>query len=623
MVYNENSIEVLEDREHVRLRPGMWIGSTNEDGIMQLFEEIISNSLDEHIEGYGNLIGVIIQNEDSDMPLCTIMDYGRGIPLGEKDGICAATLAVSKLKAGGKFNTKNYKTSSGLNGVGASCVNFLSQFFNWTVQQNGLIATQSFRLGKAEYPAHIASTAELGSWTQISFSPDFTIFGEYLFDVPRIKKRCEEITRLNPKLRIMLNSEDISHPEGIISFLPKRVGVFTEPRRITEIFTGSNLKELDIVLQWYPDKFDTEIESYVNCGNTVHGGSHVYAFNLGLARAINQDNKKIYQNEDIIEGLKAIISIKMENPIYHAQTKTKLSNKEIVPIVSDAVYKSLKLYFDMNPKVFKALLDKIDLSKKARSAAKRAKDLIRDKKDSSISLPGKLLDAHAKDRSTTEIYLLEGLSPAGHLSEVRNPQLHALLPLKGKIQNCFSVPDIKLLLKNEEILNIVIALGTGIGNDFDITKLRYGKIFIMTDADVDGAHISLLLLGFFEKCMPQLIDEGYIYLTRPPLYRIRDKTDKSCKSLYLKDDFELNNFFLSNKQENYFVSRFKGLGEMQADDLYQTCLDDKYRVITQVVRGDIMKAKEAFNMALSTNSADQRRELIYKKAAQVSWDDFC
>jgi len=618
--YGASEIQVMEGLQAVRKRPGMYIGSTNSRGLHHLINEVVDNSIDEALAGFCSEIYVIL-NEDGS---CTINDNGRGIPVAihPKYGVSALEVVMTKLHAGGKFDNKTYKVSGGLHGVGISVVNALSKNFKVVVKRDGFTWNQKYEKGKkASEVIKGEPTNETG--TSVTFYPDEEIFEVTRFDFDHVCSRLRELAFLNKGVKIILqdkrdDKEEVLHYEGgIISFveyLNEGKTTLNKP-----IFFEKKQDDIHIEISMqYNDNFRETIFSFVNNINTHEGGTHLSGFKTALTRVFNKyaDKNKInftFQGEDTREGLSAIISIKIPNPQFEGQTKTKLGNHNIKGIVDSIVSEKLNEFLNENPSIAKTILGKIMNAAKAREAARKARELTRRK---SIleggSLPGKLADCSSKDPSESEIYIVEGDSAGGSAKQGRDRRFQAILPLRGKIIN---VEKARLtnLLKNNEIVALVNALGTGLSDEFNISKARYHKIIIMTDADVDGNHIATLLLTFFFRYMKQLIEEGYVYIAQPPLYKIKKgKSERWAISEREKEDAikEFGN-------EGINIQRYKGLGEMNPEQLWTTTMNPDNRVLKQVIIEDAVEADRVFSMLMGDEVAP-RREFIQKHAKEVN-----
>lgn len=624
--YNANQIEILEGLEAVRRRPGMYIGSTGIKGLHHLVWEAVDNSIDEFLAGYGNKITVTI-NEDNSV---TVEDWGRGIPadIHPDTGLPAAQVVLTTLHAGGKFNNNSYKVSGGLHGVGISVVNALSEWLNLTTFWNGKEYQQRYERGipKSEFTATGRTNR---SGTIISFKPDPEIFETTEFKFETLAHRLQESAFLNKELTLILTdkrgeeikTEKYQYDGGIrafVEFLNKNRNVINEQVIYNEETVGDYY--LEIGLQ-YNDGYNERIFSYANNIHTVDGGYHLTGFKAALTKAINnfaRKNNLLKQNDpalngnDVREGLTAVINVKLPDPQFEGQTKTKLGNSELRSVVESSVYDYLSLYLDANPEVGKAIVDKALQAVRARKASKKARELTRRKNAlNSNSLPGKLADCASKKPEESELFLVEGDSAGGSAKQGRNRHFQAILPLKGKILNVERA-RLDKILNNKEIVTIITALGTGIGEEFNIDKLRYHKIIIMTDADVDGAHIATLILTLFYRYMPELVKQGHVYLARPPLYKVSWKKNEQ----YLYSEQELLELKKELKDTPLAIQRYKGLGEMNPRQLWHTTMNPETRKLQKVEIDDEIEADEVFTNLMGSN-ASLRREFIIANADMV------
>ena len=624
--YDASKIKVLEGAEAVRKRPAMYIGSVGKRGLHHMVNEIVDNSIDEALAGYCNEIKVTLHKDGS----VSVEDNGRGIPVDihpiyKKR---ALELVLTKLHAGGKFEKKAYKVSGGLHGVGLSVVNALSEWLEVWVKREGKIWYQKYSKGKPLTEVKvIGETNETG--TKVRFKPDPEIFETTEFDEKVIEARLKELAYLNPNVRIIFENEKTGKVvefkfEGGIKDLVKELNrnVQTLHDEIIYISGEENNVHVEIALQYTTSDSSKEF-SFVNNINTIEGGTHLTGFRMGLTKAIKEfmeregllKGKKSVpvESEDIRDGLTAVISVKVPNPQFEGQTKTKLGNSEVKNIVYRIVYNGLKKYLEEHVDIGKRICEKIITSAKARIAAKRARELVRRKSVfETATLPGKLADCIEKDPEKCELFIVEGDSAGGSAKSARTRETQAILPLRGKIINVEKASFVKML-KNEEIKALISAIGTGIGEEFDISKLRYGKIIIMTDADVDGAHIRTLLLTFFYRYMPQLIERGHIYIAQPPLYKI--KVGKTVRYAYSEEEKEkiLKEIGEGKKVE---IQRYKGLGEMNPEQLWETTMDPKNRVLKKVYMEDAIEADKIFSILMGPN-AEARREFIQKHAKEA------
>lgn len=622
--YGASQIQILEGLEAVRKRPGMYIGSTGPRGLHHLVYELVDNSIDEALAGYCKNIIVVIHKGDS----VTVKDDGRGIPTGihPKTGKPAVEVALTMLHAGGKFNNNVYKVSGGLHGVGVSVVNALSKHLEVIIKQGGKIYKQIYEKGKPKSKLTvIGESNETG--TEITFIPDDEIFEETVFDYDVLSQRLRELAFLNKGINITLSDERDEKKEkfhyegGIVEFVKylnrNKEVIHAEPIYIE---TKNDNYEIEVAMQ-YNDTYAENIFSFANDIDTKEGGTHLIGFKSALTKVINdyarkfniiKDNDKNLQGEDVREGLTAIVSVKLTDPQFEGQTKTKLGNTEMRSIVDSIVTEKLTSFMEENPKVAKIILDKATTAARAREAARKARELTRRKTAlENTSLPGKLADCSEKDASKCELYIVEGDSAGGSAKMGRNSKYQAILPLRGKILNVEKT-RIDKILSNEEIRAMITALGTGIGDDFDISKLRYHKIVIMTDADVDGSHIRTLLLTFFYRFMRPLIENGNVYIAQPPLYKI----EKSKKIYYTYTDKQLDNLLKEIGRTNYSIQRYKGLGEMNPDQLWETTMDPENRTMLKVDLEDAIAADEIFTILMG-DKVEPRKEFIERYAKTV------
>ena len=609
--YKAENIKVLEGLEGVRKRPAMYIGGTGKDGVHHLVYEVVDNSIDEAMAGFCNEVLVII-NKDGSM---TVKDNGRGIPV-DKHPIYkkpAMEIALTKLHAGGKFEKQAYQISGGLHGVGVSVVNALSTRLKAKVFRDGKIHQQEYKIGKPIYAMKVIGKCKKEeTGTEITFYPDKDIFSTTEFDFGFLRKRLQEIAFLNP-VKIVLKDEkqgkkEIFHYQGglieFISHINKTKSILHKPIYFKR---QDESTVVEIAIQ-YSDGYNENIFGFVNTINTTEGGTHVSGFKTALTRAINDyvTKKNLLKNEklsgdDTREGLTAIINIKMKEPQFEGQTKTKLGNSEMKGIVDSMVYLALSEFLEENPNISNKIGQKVVASARARTAAKKARDLVRRKNALGISgLPGKLADCSSRKKEKTELYIVEGDSAAGSSKMAREKEFQAILPLKGKILNVEKSNPTKAL-SSEEILNLITAIGTGVKENFNIDKLRYNKVIIMTDADVDGQHIMTLLLTFFYRYMPELVENGNVYVAVSPLFRIRKKKDH-----YVYSEDELRKL-ISKLGGNPDVQRFKGLGEMNPTQLWDTTMDPKKRILKKVTIEDAVLADETFSMLMGDVVGPRRR----------------
>ena len=627
--YDENQIQVLEGLEAVRKRPGMYIGSTSSRGLHHLVYEIVDNSIDEALAGYCKKIEVNI-NEDNSI---TVTDDGRGMPVGihPKMGKSTVEVIMTILHAGGKFGGGGYKVSGGLHGVGASVVNALSEECTVTVKREGAVWQQKYSKGKVLTPVEkIGESSEGDTGTRVYFKPDAEIFDETVFDFEVLSQRLRELAFLNKGIYIKLvdlreenEKEEVFHYEGgiksFVSYLNRnKVPLHEEPIYIEGIKDNVSV---EVALQ-YNDGYTENIFSFANNIDTVEGGTHLVGFKTALTRAFNdyakrfghiKDNDKNFTGDDIREGLTAVVSVKIEEPQFEGQTKTKLGNSEVRGIVDSIVGESISTFLEENPAVGKMIVDKALMAARARDAARKARELTRKSVLERSTLPGKLADCSSKDPKECEIYIVEGDSAGGSAKQGRNRKFQAILPLRGKILNV-EKQRLDRILNADTIRSMVTAFGAGIGNDFDIEKIRYDRIIIMTDADVDGAHIRTLLLTFFYRYMRPLIDEGHVYIAQPPLYKI----SKGKKEHYAYSDAELEQVLIDfgGKDNSTDIQRYKGLGEMNAAQLWDTTMDPEQRILLKVNVEDAMQADEIFTILMG-EKVEPRKEFILQNAKNV------
>lgn len=624
--YTGNQIQVLEGLEAVRKRPGMYIGSTSSKGLHHLVYEIVDNSVDEALTGNCSEIDVIIHEDNS----ISVLDNGRGIPIDiqPQKGIPAIEVVFTILHAGGKFGNGGYKVSGGLHGVGASVVNALSESLEVKVHMNGKIHQMNFERGNVTKKLHVVGDTDING-TCIHFKPDKEIFEEttYIYDV--LKQRLQETAFLTKGLKITLTDlretvqkDEFFYEGGIKEFVQH---IDKEKTPLYEnIFYVEKIKNeilVEIALQ-YNDGYHESLYSFVNNINTVDGGTHVVGFRAGLTRTINEyarrfnilkENDKNLTGEDVREGLTSVISIKVPEPQFEGQTKTKLGNSEVRAIIESVLVEHLQYFLEENPGIGKIIVEKCIVSSRAREAAKKARELVRRKNVlENGRLPGKLADCSERDPFKCEIYLVEGDSAGGSAKSARTPKTQAILPLRGKILNVEKSRLDKILI-NEEIRAMITAFGTGIYDEFDINKLRYHKIIIMTDADVDGSHIRTLLLTFMYRFMRPLIEKEKIYIAQPPLYKI----EKNKKEYYVYNDKELEELFKEIGRDGIKpIQRYKGLGEMDAEQLWDTTMNPEKRVLLKVKLEDVIAADKIFSRLMGDKVAP-RREFIEKYAKSV------
>jgi DNA gyrase subunit B len=619
--YTSQQIEILEGLDPVKKRPGMYIGSTGPAGLHHLVYEIVDNSIDEALAGICDTITVTLHSDGA----VSVVDNGRGIPVDmhEKSNKSALEVVMTVLHAGGKFNNSTYKISGGLHGVGLSVVNALSSKLEATVKKAGYIYFQEYREGLPQANIRqIGESSEIG--TTIKFWPNEDIFEttEFSFDI--LSKRMRELAFLNKGLSLIITEEktekrhEFKYEGGIKSFIeflnkgkPTYHDVFYFEKEDSDIIVETALQ--------YTDKYNELIYTFVNNINTIDGGSHLTGFKKAITRCLNEYLKKLgdkYKNitlsgDDVREGITAVISVKVPNPEFEGQTKTKLGNPEVEGIVSQQFFNAFNEFMEENPKTAKQIVDKCINSLKAREAARKARELTRRKNVlESSTLPGKLADCAEKDPSLTELYIVEGDSAGGSAKQGRSRNFQAILPLRGKILNVEKA-RLDKILGNEEIKTLITAIGANIGEEFNSEKLRYHKIIIMTDADVDGAHIRTLLLTFFFRYMKPLVEGGFVYVARPPLYKIKyGKTE-----LYAYSDNEMKKI-TADIGERYNIQRYKGLGEMNPEQLWDTTMNPDFRILTKITLEDAYEAEEIFSMLMG-EAVEPRREFIQTFAKQV------
>ena len=623
--YTQDNIQVLEGLEPVRKRPGMYIGSTDERGLHHLVYEVVDNAIDEAMAGYCDKVIIEIMQDGA----VRVIDNGRGIPTGiiEKEGKSAVEVVLTKLHAGGKFGGGGYKFSGGLHGVGVSCVNALSEWLDVEVAQNGKLHKMTFNRGVAQRPlAVVGNTNNRG--TTITFFPDPDIFETTDFNYATLKHRIQELAYLNKGLRIVLKDsralremqEEFYYEGGIVEYvdvLNGNKGVLEKP---FYIHSETDNYQVEIAMQ-YNDSYSENIYSYANNINTHEGGTHLDGFKAVLTKLFNDyaGNFKMLKNEeklsgeDCREGLVAIVSVKLIDPQFEGQTKTKLGNSFMRGVVSKVMTEKFGEYLEENPKEAKELILKAVNAKKARDAARSARDLTRRKSVlESTTLPGKLADCSDKDPKKCEIYLVEGDSAGGTAKQGRDRRFQAILPLRGKILNVEKA-RLNRVLESEEIKNMITTFGCGINEDCDVNKLKYDRIICMTDADVDGSHIRILLLTFFYRFMKPIVEQGHVYIAQPPLYKVVQKGSK--KENYFYDDPSLEEFLVSigRKAE---IQRYKGLGEMDAEQLWDTTMDPERRTLLRVNLKDAEEADEIFTVLMG-DEPEKRRTFIEENANLV------
>ena len=631
--YNADQIQILEGLEGVRRRPGMYIGSTSARGLHHLVYEIVDNAVDEALAGFCSVITVTVNPDNS----VTVVDNGRGIPVDiqKKAGISALEVVFTILHAGGKFGGGGYKVSGGLHGVGASVVNALSEWLKVEVRREGKIYEEKFERGKVVSP--ITVTGECGpeeSGTTVTFLPDSEIFEETVYDYDILKTRLRETAFLTKNLKIILRDEreekreNTFHYEGgikeFVTYLNRGKTPLYEQVIYCEGLQNSVMVEVAIQ---HNDSFNENIYTFVNNINTPEGGTHLTGFKNAVTKTFNdyartnkllKDSEDNLSGEDIREGMTAIISVKVEDPQFEGQTKQKLGNSEVVSAVSTVVSEQLTYFLEQNPNAAKQICEKAILAQRARAAARKARDLTRRKSAlDSMALPGKLADCSSKNPEECEIFIVEGDSAGGSAKTARSRATQAILPLRGKILNVEKA-RLDRVYENAEIKAMITAFGTGIHEDFDITKLRYNKIIIMTDADVDGAHIATLMLTFIFRFMPELIKEGHVFLAQPPLYKL----EKNQKIWYAYSDEELASIIREvGRDQNNKIQRYKGLGEMDADQLWETTMDPERRILLRVnMDEDSLSELDLTFTTLMGDQVEPRREFIEANAKYAVLD---
>ncbi|MFV0362481.1 MAG: DNA topoisomerase (ATP-hydrolyzing) subunit B [Suipraeoptans sp.] len=629
--YGADEIQILEGLEAVRKRPGMYIGSTSARGLHHLVYEIVDNAVDEALAGYCDSILITLNKDNS----CTVIDNGRGIPIGinQKAGLPAVEVVFTVLHAGGKFGGGGYKVSGGLHGVGASVVNALSTWLEVEIYHEGSVYMQRYERGNVAKKLSITGTCEPDkTGTKVTFLPDDTIFEEVLFDYDTLKQRFREMAFLTKGLHIELIDErteervhKIFHYEGGIKEFVAYLNRSKKPLYDDIIYCEgmSNDVMVEVAMQ-HNDSYSDNTYGFVNNITTPEGGTHIVGFRNAITKTFNdyarknkllKDNEPNLSGEDIREGLTAIISVKLEDPQFEGQTKQKLGNSEARGAVDSILSKQLGFYLEQNPSVAKITVEKSVMAQRAREAARKARDLTRRKSAlDGMSLPGKLADCSDKNPENCEIYIVEGDSAGGSAKTARDRGTQAILPLRGKILNVEKA-RLDKIYANAEIKAMITAFGTGIHDDFDISKLRYHKIIIMTDADVDGSHIDTLLLTFLYRFMPDLIKEGYVYIAQPPLYKL----EKNKKQWYAYSDEELDQILTEQGRDgNNKIQRYKGLGEMDADQLWDTTMDPEHRVLLRVTMNE--ETNTELDLTFTTLMGDKvepRREFIEENAKYV------
>ena len=623
--YGAEQIQILEGLEAVRMRPGMYIGSTSERGLHHLVYEVVDNSIDEALAGYCDHIDVTIHKDNS----ITVVDNGRGIPVDmHESGKPAVEVVLTVLHAGGKFGGDGYKVSGGLHGVGVSVVNALSTSMEVQVKRDGKIYEIAFERGVTTKPLTVVgTTTETG--TRVHFVPDPEIFSVTTYSYETLRHRLRELSFLNHGITIGLHDERVEpvrseqfHFDGGISSFVEHLNRKKEVLNPEPIyFNGVKDDTVVEIAMQYNDSYQENIYSFVNNINTEEGGTHLAGFKLALTRAANdfarkqgilKDKDSNLSGDDVREGLTCVISLKIREPQFEGQTKTKLGNSEVRGIVDSIVTEGLSEYFDENPAITKRIIDKAIMAARAREAARKARELTRRKNALEVSsLPGKLADCSVKDPEQAEIYLVEGDSAGGSAKQGRDRRFQAILPLRGKILNVEKA-RLDKIFANAEIRTMITAFGTGISEDFDLSKRRYGKIIIMTDADVDGAHIRTLLLTFLYRYMKPLIEHGHVYIAQPPLYQIR----KGKKHWYTYSDDELSKKLDEVGRDGVTVQRYKGLGEMNPEQLWETTMDPEGRTMLRVEMEDAEEADELFTILMG-DKVEPRRQFIEENAKLV------
>ena len=628
--YGADQIQILEGLEAVRKRPGMYIGSTSSKGLHHLVYEIVDNSVDEALAGYCTEIDVQINADNS----ITVTDNGRGIPVGinAKSGLPAVQVVFTILHAGGMFGGGGYKVSGGLHGVGASVVNALSEWLEVRVCRDGSIYEQRYERGKVMYPLKIVGSCDPEkTGTKVTFLPDKEIFEDTVYDFDVLKNRLREMAFLTKGIKIILRDdredkkEKVFHYEGGIKEFVQYLNRSKTPLYENVIYCEGTVNNISVEVAFqHNDDYNESIYSFVNNINTPEGGMHLTGFRNAITKTFNdyarsnkllKDSEQNLTGEDIREGLTAIVSVKIENPQFEGQTKQKLGNSEARGAVDNVVTEQLTYFLEQNPTVAKMICEKSLLAQRAREAARKARDLTRRKTAlESMSLPGKLADCSDKDPKNCEIFIVEGDSAGGSAKSARSRATQAILPLRGKILNVEKA-RLDRILGNAEIKAMITAFGTGIHEDFDISRLRYHKIIIMTDADVDGAHIATLMLTFLYRFMPELIKQGYVYLAQPPLYKL----EKNKKVWYAYSDEQLNDILTEvGRDQNNKIQRYKGLGEMDADQLWETTMDPEKRILKKVFYDeDYASEIDVTFSTLMGDNVEPRREFIEANAKFV------
>jgi len=614
--YSAKDIEVLDDLQAIRKRPGMYIGGVGVRGLHHLLWEVIDNSIDEALAGFCDTIKVRLYKDGS----ASVEDNGRGIPTEMHQlGKPALEIVMTKLHAGGKFSNKVYKVSGGLHGVGLSVVNALSEWLEVWIRRDGQVYYQRYERGNPVTEVKIVGESD-GTGTRIRFKPDDEIFETTEFKFEIVYQRLKELAYLNKGIRILLEDERLDKSaefyfnEGIVGLVKS----LNKNRRVLHdvihFEAEKNSVNIEIAIQ-YSDSDVENLLAFANSINTVEGGTHVVGFRAGLTRAVNEYGRrnikrfKSLSGADVREGLTAVLSVKVPNPQFEGQTKTKLTNSEVKTAVESTVYSEILKWFERHPTEAEKLINKFIVAKKAREAARRARELVRRREGIFATLPGKLADCSSKNPSERELFIVEGESAGGSAKQARDRRYQAILPIRGKIINV-EKSGIARILKNEEIKAIISAIGAGMGKDFDVGKSRYRRIIIMTDADVDGAHIRTLLLTFFYRYMRPLIEAGYLYIAQPPLYRIK----KGKKVYYAYSDDELRRIL--KKLGEAEVQRYKGLGEMNPDQLWETTMNPENRILIQVSLEDAKRADELFRVLMGED-VEGRKKFIMEHSKEV------
>ncbi len=637
--YDANSISILEGLEAVRKRPGMYIGSVGTKGLNHLIYEIVDNSVDEHLAGYCKNIKVILEKDGT----ATITDDGRGIPVGinEKAGIPAVEVVFTVLHAGGKFGDGGYKISGGLHGVGASVVNALSEWLEVTIKSEGKVYRQRYERGKVMYPLkEIGTCSKKETGTSVTFYPDKEIFEKTYFKADAIKSRLHETAYLNPELTITFQNKRFGEEEDILYHEEEGIKAY-----VKDLNSGKNVLhdviyyrrsvegiEVEAAIQFI-DEFQENILGFCNNIYTQEGGTHITGFKTKFTMVINQYARELgilkekdanYTGVDVRNGMTAVVAVKHPEPRFEGQTKTKLDNPDAGKVTSEITGEELQLYFDKNLDTLKLVIACAEKSAKIRKAEEKAKTNLLTKQKFSIDSNGKLANCESRNPKECEVFIVEGDSAGGSAKMARNRRTQAIMPIRGKILNVEKA-TIDKVLANAEIKTMINAFGCGFmegyGNDFDISRLRYNKIIIMTDADVDGAHIATLLLTFFYRFMPDLINQGHVYLATPPLYKVvpKKKGKNSDEGEYLYDDKALEKYRRTHKGDSFTLQRYKGLGEMDAEQLWETTLNPETRILKQVEIEDGRMASEVTSMLMG-NDVPPRRAFIYEHANDAELD---